>query len=192
MKHGPLLRPPFLASLLAAAVMLHFPETAPAGWESSSATAGSRIPTDPEVSAFHLTLFTDASKGVSTLKKALAALTKKADKFTITHLSVHDISKSPAFQKELITALDKLVPKKLAAALKSAGNMHNPAMVALRGPFDQAVMETPTVQAYNRDLAPYGLKIDRAGHEKLTFVRKDDTLQIYCFLWLNVVPLEAR
>lgn len=130
--------------------------------------------------------------GQATFSEALAELSRRTEKFSIAHMYLPAPDSLPDFQAQVLDALQKRAPKPLATALKSAGNMHNPAMVALREHFNLAVMDTPTVRAYNDDLTPYGLRIDKASHEKLAFLRQDGKLVVLCFLWLHVTSLPPQ
>jgi len=71
-----------------------------------------------------------------------------------------------SFQNELRTVLKESAPRELAAAVSSAGNMHNPKMVALRRPFAEAVLLTPTVKRISAELARYNLQVVGVSTEK--------------------------
>lgn len=82
-------------------------------------------------------------------------------------VSLQPMLEQRSFQNELRTVLKESAPRELAAALGSAGNMHNPKMIALRRPFEEAVLLTPTVKRISAELARYNLQVAGVSTEKL-------------------------
>lgn len=126
--------------------------------------------------------------GFATFGEALEELKKKGEVQWLTQVGlVHFHVYDPVFQKEVLTELGKIAPQQLAEAKGSAGNMHNPKVTALRKPFGQAVLATPTVQNINAELAPFGLCVAGANAgEKFQFSREQDRLHFKCIPWLAI------
>ena len=94
------------------------------------------------------------------------ALQRMSDSGRIQKVDVVFTLSDEIFQKELFSELERDAPHELQEALKSSGNMHNPAMHQLWKPFEKALLATPTIRKLNASLAAYGLGISRAGVEK--------------------------
>ncbi len=90
------------------------------------------------------------------------------------------------FQDEIFTELRRIAPVKLKAAFKSAGNMHNPKMKALRESFSEAVLATATVKRIDKTLNSYGFKINGVSHEKLTLNNINGEKQFDAILTLEI------
>jgi hypothetical protein len=111
-------------------------------------------------------------EGTKTFKEAVDALARsgKVDRLEVITLSW--LVQDPSFQKELMSSLQKVAPKELAEAMRSAGNIHNPRIDQLRRPFEDAVLATPTINSINADLSPYGLYVSGASTEKAQHYRQ--------------------
>ncbi len=129
-----------------------------------------------------------AERGFATFEEALDEL-EKGDYVTrlecvrLQHFQVFD----PVFQEEVLTVLKKTAPRELAEAERSAGNMQNPNVLALRKPFVDAVLITPTVQRINAALAPFGRCVTNVNiGEKFHIVRNQGRSHFRSFLTLTI------
>ncbi len=127
-------------------------------------------------------------RGFVTFEEALDELNKsghvtRLECVRLQHFPVFD----PVFQEEVLTALKKTAPRELAEAERSAGNMHNPSVLALRKPFVDAVLTTPTVRRINTALAPFGRCVTNVNiGEKFHIVRNQGRSHFRSFLTLTI------
>lgn len=130
----------------------------------------------------------DPREGHATFGEALDELTENGHAPRLELITLHGFLKhSPQFGQEIVSALQALAPAALAEARRSAGNMHNPKMVALGQPFDRAVLATPTVRAFDEALERVGLRIAEASHEKLMILGEANSRHLDCFFVYLVV-----
>jgi len=129
--------------------------------------------------------------GHATITEALQSLKQSNNIQLLSHFYLSVFTDNSDFQKEVFAELEKIAPLQLAEAKRSAGNMHNPKMLALHKPFREAVQNTPTIQSINAALEPYGLRVTWASFEKLFFYRDKDPLRFRCALWIGVGPVKA-
>lgn len=92
----------------------------------------------------------------------------------------------PDFQKALFSLLRVSAPQELDAALSSSGNHDNPAMLALRGPFRQAVLDSTAIADLREALAAHDLRIATVQMEKLVLDTTDDAPKLRSLLWLTI------
>lgn len=132
----------------------------------------------------------DAAPGVGTprLDEALLALTD-ASRVELDILVLHERMLEADVQHELFLLLRASAPSQLEEALGSSGNHDNPALLALRRPFLQAVSDSRVVAGYRQDLAKHGLRVADVQLEKLALDASGDTPRLRCFLWLTLLPL---
>jgi hypothetical protein len=154
--------------------------TAVAYWKSEI------LPIDKGGNRAVLIYYADTDRGTKSMGPALEELAKSEQIAILKTLTIHDLVKDEAFQKEVFEQLDKITPDALRAAKRSAGNMHNPKMEALHGDFSKAILATPTVAAISEALANHGLKVSRAEFEKLEFYSKGASHRFRCGLWLAI------
>lgn len=88
------------------------------------------------------------------------------------------------FQTEILEQLEIIAPRELKEAMKSAGNMHNPKMTALRTSFEKAVLATPTVIQFKEHLARHDMEIRGLSFEKLFLFSAEGTKRFSCIMWL--------
>lgn len=93
-------------------------------------------------------------------------------------------------QRDLMASFKKVAPRKLDAALKSAGNLHNPRINALRPHFEEALLGTSFAIRLNQKLGPLGIKLDGVEIEKFYFERANGEVCFHAFVWLKVVPVK--
>ncbi len=70
-------------------------------------------------------------------------------------------------------------------ALASAGNMHNPKVVALRAAFQEALMSSSTVKRINALLKSRCERISSASFEKFTISKNDGQPTYSAMVWLS-------
>lgn len=90
------------------------------------------------------------------------------------------------FQQDILKFMNLNYPEKLKDALKSAGNLHNPKMIALRGPFEEAVLQSGFVRKINRELEKFGYLISGMEFEKFFQMKHSDNVTFEAFVWLKV------
>lgn len=121
-------------------------------------------------------------EGAATFGEAVRELTDNGDVLRLELITLHGfLGHSPQFEQEIVSVLQQAAPVELAEAKRSAGNMHNPKVVALGPSFDRAVLETPTVRALNKKLETFGLRIAKASHEKLMVIGGAEDRRLDCF-----------
>ncbi|MEM7585126.1 MAG: hypothetical protein AAF560_17175 [Acidobacteriota bacterium] len=128
---------------------------------------------------------TPAGEGFATLRAALDSLAEPR------RLSAIRIDRTPAYravQSELYPYLEQHHRETLEAALASSGNLHNPKMRALGGPFREAVLATSYVESVNELLAGYGLEVVGLSFEKLLLDRRQQPPSFFAVIWLNIEP----
>lgn len=170
-----------LASCLA--LMLGLVPHAKAGW-----THDVRAPSASLPATSSLRYDTASDVGTPRLGDALLALSD-AGSAEPDILVVHERVLEADFQQELFLRLQVSAPSQLDEALGSSGNHANPALLALRRPFLQAVSDSRVVAGYRQELARHRLRIADVQLEKLTVDASGDTPRLRCFLWLTLLPL---
>lgn len=124
----------------------------------------------------------DYHKG-GTLSRAIKAIPKNV---RLKHVSVFPITVDNRFQNEINNFLAKNYADLHAQALKSAGNMHNPKIRALRVPYKKAVMASSRVKELNTALAYRCERVSSVSFEKL-HIRKEGERPIYTsIMWLHI------
>ncbi|WP_395742119.1 hypothetical protein [Prosthecobacter sp.] len=131
----------------------------------------------------------DAGRGAKSMADSLKTLSNAGHLQSLRTLTLHELVSDATFQREVFEQMERIAPDALKAARRSAGNMHNPKMIALHKPFAQAVMATATVAALNEALGKHRMRIVRPSFEKLALYRKDQVETWMCFLWLEVEPV---
>lgn len=130
----------------------------------------------------------------ATFAEALAEL-KRQDQLQFLHgVNLAGMIETPEFQKELFAILKRLEPDVWNEAESSAGNLHNPKMVALRPVFEKAVLETEIVKKIAAEIEPHGLSVTEVSYEKLFFSDPDEdgVRKLSAFVWLAVRPAAAE
>lgn len=94
-------------------------------------------------------------------------------------------TESPNFHEEIYSYLKAHHPAKLEAALNSAGNMHNPKVVALRDAFEPALLSTSYVKSLNRLLANRCHEIVKASYEKFVIYKHKEPVEFHAMVWLG-------
>ena len=150
-----------------------------AGWVVSN-----RLPENAN-DAFAYIYYDRADGGFATFREALEDWKKKGNARELPYVGLRHDFNNPDFQSEVFDALEKIAPRQFAEAKKSAGNMHNPKMLALRDFFKQAVLATPTVQNINAELLPFGICLANVSSEKLELIRDNDQLR-FRYIYLSV------
>ncbi len=97
---------------------------------------------------------------------------------------------SNELQSEINTYLKANYPNELKEALESAGNLHNPKIVALREPFKEAVSHTSFIKELGTSLKNYNYKIGGISLEKFFLIKKDEVINFDALTWLEVKKLD--
>ncbi|MEW6076183.1 MAG: hypothetical protein AB1724_00035 [Thermodesulfobacteriota bacterium] len=159
-------------------ILLHFKANiAFAGWEVQQSGFDSLC---------ILQYYSSTEVGHKLLAGALEELKKEGKLNQLTSLFVVELLDDSVFENEILSLLQKNNPTELEAALRSAENMHNPKVIALRDAVNNAVFGTATVEKINKELNSYGLNVLSASHEKLTIYEKDGVKHFFAFLWLSI------
>lgn len=124
----------------------------------------------------------DSAKGSATFRDALDDLARRGHVQRLEWVSLQPMLEQRSFQNELRTVLKESAPRELAAALSSAGNMHNPKMIALRRPFAEAVLLTPTVKRISAELARYNLQVAGVSTEKFELWAGEGEKRFMCIV----------
>ncbi len=94
-----------------------------------------------------------------------------------------------ALQADILNHLRQKHPGALESALRSAGNPHNPKMVALHPAFEEALLRSRYIAAIDSALQEAGYRAAGVGTEKF-FLLKDDAkgVRFDALIWLKVAP----
>jgi hypothetical protein len=165
----------------------------------SPALAGWRIHDIREIKAEHyyqpaavsMTYYEDDS-GYRTLSDALEELKSQGKINILNFIRPYSLTKSPAFQKELVSAFKELAPQEWADAESSSGNMHNPKVRPLRKHLSDAFMKTTLAKEISRDLEPFNLKISEFGQEKLSYMKTKEGRLIDGIFHIAIAPKVAE
>ena len=132
----------------------------------------------------------DSEPEFETLAEALAELKRHDQIQHLNGLNLTEIFETPEFQEEILAVMKRIDPDVLSEAEASAGNLHNPKMVALRPVFEQAVLETEIAKKIAAELKPLGFTITEVSYEKLFFSDADDdgARKLNAFVWLVIRP----
>lgn len=95
-------------------------------------------------------------------------------------------------QTDIMSYLSKNYPQELKEALNSAGNMHNPKMIALRKPFEEALLNTLYVKTINEILEPHDYKIAGVSFEKLFLIKEEDSILFDALTWFKIGQLTNK
>ncbi|HEV7269142.1 hypothetical protein [Pseudoxanthomonas sp.] len=157
---------------------------AEAGWIHEVRTASDTLP------AVHVLRYeASADVGFTNFADALDAI---ADARTTTRLDLavlHERMLEADFQEELLALLRTSAPQAFEDAQRPSGNHDDPALLALRRPFLQAVSDSQMVTGYRAALAKHRLRVADVQLEKLTLDAFEGTPRLRCFLWLTISPV---
>ncbi len=93
---------------------------------------------------------------------------------------------SDTIQADLRHHLEMHHPRELQEALESAGNLHNPALTALRKPFESALLKTRFVASINAQLLPHGYRIAGVSFEKFFIIKDSNPPEFDALIYLSV------
>lgn len=106
----------------------------------------------------------------------------------IKYLRIFPTKKDKRIQAELHKYLAAQYPRLQADALASAGNMHNPKIIALREAFKEAILATSVVKELNLALSASARceRISSTSFEKFNIRTNENGLPIYsALIWLT-------
>ena len=172
------------SAIIALLGLVGFGQIAIAGWDTKVVPKMTGVDGDRYVMIYE----TDADRGTKTIATSLDTLSRDGHLSALLTLTIHKLVQDETFQREVFQQMETIAPGTLKAARRSAGNMHNPKMIALHDTFTKAVMATPTVVALNQALGKHHMKVARPSFEKLELHRKGGSETFWCFLWLSVEP----
>ncbi|GAA6143209.1 hypothetical protein [Hydrogenophaga sp. 5NK40-0174] len=97
-----------------------------------------------------------------------------------------------AMQSDILNHLREKHPRLLEGALRSAGNLHNPKVVALRPAFEEAVLHSAYVAEINEALKRAGYRVTGVESEKF-FLLKGETegVRFDALLWIEVERVQS-
>ena len=121
-------------------------------------------------------------KGYDSLDDAIKSIDKND---WIGDIRVNFLSQFSELQSDINTYMLKHHPKKLAEALSSTGNMHNPKIIALREVFRQSILESRFVKKTNNSLSDRCEEISSVSFEKLYISNKHNNTKYEAMLWLS-------
>lgn len=164
------------------AIVIQFAvSSAHAGWEIRRLPGSDGHTTTRVVLSRH----TQPDRGEPSVEAALKSLSSN-EVSLVDMIGIHDILSDDEFQKDLKEQLVQLAPDAMRAAEHSAGNMHNPKMIALHRHFAAAVLGTKLISSVNTALARHRLEITRVSHEKLSLIDHSGQRRFMCILSLSV------
>ena len=134
------------------------------------------------ISEYGWATVSDTHQGERSLSEAIALV---PDDVWLKHFRTFPSGEDVKMQKELHNFLVSKYPELHNEALASAGNMHNPKVVALRAAFQEALMSTNLVTRINASLKSRCERITSASFEKFT-IRKNGNQPTYnAMVWLS-------
>jgi len=154
---------------------------AEAGWTPGVHDASSALP-----ATSNLVYHSAADIGAPEFGEALEALAKERGGPSVDLIVLHARMLETDFQHMLFSSLRASDPQLLDAALRSSGNHDNPAMLALRRPFQHAVLDSAVVAHLRKALMAHRLDVATVELEKLTLDTTEQSPRLRCFLWLTV------
>lgn len=96
---------------------------------------------------------------------------------------------SDNLQNEILNYLEVNYSNKLKTAYSSSGNMHNPKIIPLREPFEEAFTSSSFYQSLNNILAEYGYTISGISMEKFMLI---DRKNFDAMTWLDIEKLTNK
>jgi len=131
--------------------------------------------------------------GFESLSGAISQFPTEAPGARLSHLSLGlALDRDATAQREIMEYLRKNFPKELSDAMSSAGNLHNPAMTALRKPYQDAVMATAFVGRIRKDLAKIGYTVTGISTEKLVLLKEANSFSAVTWLATGRFEREPR
>jgi len=91
-------------------------------------------------------------------------------------------------QSEIKAYLKEHYPKLFSVALKSSGNLHNPKVIPLQEPYEEAILSTSFVSSLNEALSHIGYKVSKASSEKFFIDQRSKTFS--AAVWLMTTKTE--
>jgi len=130
-----------------------------------------------------------SSEGHATLNEAVSDYQNEAPNTSLKHiwmaLFFDSDSKS---QSEIKAYLKEHYPKLFSVALKSSGNLHNPKVIPLQEPYEEAILSTSFVSSLNEALSHIGYKVSKASSEKFFIDQRSKTFS--AAVWLMTTKTE--
>ena len=124
----------------------------------------------PDNTLGHIAISQD---GLDSLTDAVLQFRNQAPHARLTHIWIGLMLDHDALaQEEVMGYLRQHYPKELKAAMESAGNMHNPKVMPLRRPFEEALLSTTFVKKLQADLVKIGYAVSGASTEKFTLIKQ--------------------
>ena len=157
---------------------------AEAGWIPEVRTASDTLP-----AVYALRYDASADVGITKFADALDAIAHAETTTRLDLVVLHERVLEADFQEELLALLRTSAPQAVEDAQRSSGNHDNPALLALRRPFLQAISDSHLVTGYRAALAKHRLRVSDVQIEKLTLDAFEGTPRLRCLLWLTISPM---
>lgn len=122
-------------------------------------------------------------QGQDSLKEAITSVAKDV---RINQIRLFLSSENDLMQTEIHAYLAQHYPEQLKAALASAGNMHNPKVVALRNAFRESVFASKYIAEINAKLKARCEQVTEVSFEKFHIKTKQAAPKYSAMLWLTV------
>ena len=124
----------------------------------------------------------DTHQGKLSLTKAVDSVPKN---IWLRNFRIFISESDHRMQKELHEFFKSNYPELHVDALQSAGNMHNPKMIALREPFKEAILASSLAKEIMAVLSSRCERIVSSSYEKFTIWRKDGQTIYSAMVWLS-------
>ncbi len=96
---------------------------------------------------------------------------------------------SDTLQPDIMAYLKRNYPGDLNLALSSAGNPHNPKVIALHDAVKEAVLHTRFFKGLNDILHRYGYRIKSVSFEKFFLIKETGSVRFDAMTWLDIGKL---
>ena len=124
---------------------------------------------------------------VQTLRPLLAQRSDDQLSRDIVHIWLSNFfSDNISLQKELRDGFRVAHPDLFAAALKSAGNLHNPKVIALANKLENVLLKTSTIAGIGAILTEAGYSITDMSFEKFHIDKRQKPPRLAGFVWLKL------
>ncbi len=148
----------------------------------TQSVSSEEIKWEPRVRDDGIAVVLSSRDGYSSLSEAVASINIQT---WIKHVRLYLEYENTNFQNEIHSYMEANYSSELEAALASAGNMHNPKVIALRQAFTEAVLASNYVKTLNAAFSGRCEKITKASYEKFHISQKTEKPRYGAMLWLT-------
>ena len=121
-------------------------------------------------------------EGFDSLNEVIESTPKES---CIKHIGLSVLSQYAQLQSELHSYMAENYPQQLEEALNSAGNMHNPKVIALHQAFREAILKSSYVQSVNEAFSKRCEKISSVSFEKFHIAKSSINPKYEAMVWLT-------